>query len=204
MAPHRSAIEGVPLADVATVRTEKAPACGVVQRLDLGDVDPRTGEALPTTTHDLPGRRALHPGDVLVSRLRPERGNVTVAPPTDGSLVGSPEWIVLDVPRLPRWVWLVVRTEAWRAQLPVPAGQTRPRTSPDAVLHTHVPWPDDAGGTVPSALVDRVDDLAADLLARRAALSRQLRDLQDAVEAYVEDRDAQVLAARLDHLEAEG
>lgn len=202
--PTGSAIDGQPLADLASVRTERAPSSGMVQRLDLGDVDPHTGEALPTITHDLSGRRAMRPGDVLVSRLRPERGNVTVAPPTDRPLVGSPEWIVLDVPRVPHWVWLVLRTEAWRAQLPVPAGQTRPRTSAEAVLQTRVPWRDDAGGTVPAALVDRVDDLAADLLARRAALSRQLRDLQDAVESYVEDRDSHALSARIERLEDEG
>ncbi len=193
--PEGATIAGRRLAEVADLRKERAPTDGPVRRLDLGDVDPSTGEARPVADVDLGGRRRLHAGDVLVSRLRPERGNVTVVPADEGAepTVGSPEWVVLEVPEGPHWVWLVTRTEAWRRQLPVAAGQTRPRTTADAVLETRLPWPE--------GLVQRADAVAARLLAERAALARELEALQNATATYVEDRDEQALAAALAVLE---
>lgn len=194
--PEGATIAGRRLAEVAELRKERAPSAGPVRRLDLGDVDPSTGEARPVADASLGGRRRLQAGDVLVSRLRPERGNVTVVPADEGTepTVGSPEWVVLEVPEGPYWVWLVTRTEAWRRQLPVAAGQTRPRTTADAVLETRLPWPE--------GLVQRADAVAARLLAERAALSRELEALQEATAAYVEDRDEGALATALAVLES--
>jgi hypothetical protein len=195
--PDGASLHGRRMADVAQIRKEVALARGRVRRLDLGDVDPGTGEARPQEDADLAGRRRLRSGDVLVSRLRPERGNVTVVPPEDGTpTVGSPEWVVLDVPKGRHWVWLVARTEAWRSQLPVAAGQTRPRTTAEAVLETRVPWPGD--------LVERADALAARLLEERASLARQLEELQGAVAQFVAHRDEPALRSALEELEGEG
>ncbi len=190
--PEGERLEGRRLGDVARVRRERGAGTGAMTRLDLGDVDPRTGEARPIPDTDLSGRQVLQPGDVLVSRLRPERGNVTVVP-DGGPAVGSPEWVALEVVDAPRWVWLVARSPAWRAQLPVAAGQTRPRTTAEAVLDTRVPWPE--------GLVVRVDDLAARLLADRAELGRRLEALQGAVHAFVEDRDEVALEGVVDELD---
>jgi len=190
--PAGERLEGRRLGEVARVRRQRAARGGPALRIDLGDVDGGTGEARPVPVEGIAGRQVLRPGDVLIARLRPERGNVTVVPPSEEPVVGSPEWVALEADA-PRWVWLVTRTEAWRSQLPVAAGQTRPRTTAEAVLDTRLPWPE--------ALAHRVDDLAARLLAERAQLAQRLERLQRAVHTFVQDRDEAALARAVDEVE---
>jgi len=182
--PPATRAEGRGLGELATVRRERHPGGGPVQRLDLADVDRRTGEARPVAVDELPrGRQCIRPGDVCVARLRPELGNVVVAPT---EAVGSPEWVVLAAPRYGHYLWLALRTRAWRAQLPVTGGQTRPRVRADDVVDTAVPWPGDE-------LVEAVDAVAAQLLARRRELEEALGGLQRAVADFGEHGDASTL-----------
>lgn len=178
-APSGEVRAGRPVGELATVRRERAAAAGPVSRLDLADVDRTVGEAHPVPVDQVGSRWRLAPGDVLVSRLRPELGNVVVAP---CEAVGSPEWVVLAAPRYGHYLWLALRTAGWRAQLPLTGGQTRPRTTAQAVLDSRVPWPDEA-------LVAAVDAEVAELHAQRQATASRLEALQAAMAALVDDGD---------------
>lgn len=186
--PPRGGGEGQPLRALASPRTERVAPSGTPDApfalVELAHVDKATGEvsgAAAVRGADLGGARpAIEPGDLLVSRLRPELGNVAVARRpggVEGRLVGSPEWIVLRPRRLPHFTLHALRTPAWRDALPVTAGQTRPRTTPDAVLDSAVPWPGEARAA-------RIDAISRDLHARRAALRDRLDALQRAVDAW--------------------
>ncbi|MEQ1567516.1 MAG: hypothetical protein ABMA64_17880, partial [Myxococcota bacterium] len=160
---------------------------------DLADVD-SGGELVPRPTGDERSTRvALHPGDVVVSRLRPNLGNVARVPPGP-AVVGSPEWIALEPLRHPGWLLHVLRSPTWRASLPVASGQTRPRTTPEAVRDAPVPFP---GPT----LAERVDALSARWLDARRAAGEQLEALQRAVDAFAASGSAEALAAAVDALD---
>ena len=192
--PVTSSAVGPALSELATLRRERHDGEGAVVRLDLGDVDRTLGEACPVPVSGVPkGRWQISPGDLLVSRLRPELGNVVVAP---RRAVGSPEWVVLGTPRYGHYLWLYLRTAAWRAQLPHSGGQTRPRVRAADVLATAVRWPGDE-------LASEVDALAAAILARRRALREALERLADGVERFSEDGDAEALRSVVDAVTAD-
>ncbi|HHO54556.1 MAG TPA: hypothetical protein ENK18_27705 [Deltaproteobacteria bacterium] len=189
--------EGLPVSELAVLRRERARPVGDCWVADLADADRGTGEVSPrrVPADEVPGRVTIVPGDVLVARMRPELGNVARAPGVSGPLVGSPEWLVLEARDHPGWLLHALRTEAWRARLPVTGGQTRPRTSASAVLGSRVPWP---GPEVAA----RVDRLSASLHERRARLKEQLLALQDAVDAFARGAlDEAALGEALDRLE---
>ncbi len=172
--------------------------------IDLADTDKQTGEVIAahrTVGREIKGHKAaLVEGDVLVSRLRPELGNVAVLRrPTEvrGTLVGSPEWIALHARSWPHFLAHALRTPAWRAQLPATEGQTRPRTSADRVVETDVPWPGDD-------LAQRIDSLAAVLHERRAALRDRMVALQDLMDRFAAgDMEPHELSAALAKLETQ-
>lgn len=206
--PVRRTGRGVPLRELARLRTDRVTPARDPQApfalVELAHVDKATGEvsgAANVAGADVAGARAaIEPGDLLISRLRPELGNVAMArrpARANGPLVGSPEWIVLRPERLPHFTLHALRTPAWRAALPVTAGQTRPRTTPGAVLDSDVPWPGEA-------LAARIDALARDLHARRALLRDRLDALQAALDAFAAgDLDEAGLAERLEALDRE-
>ena len=179
--PQREA-QGRAVGALATVRAERRRlgAGGVCQLLDLADADRSTGEAIPREVPEeaAAGRVCIEAGDVLVARLRPNLGNVALAPEVGGPLVGSPEWVVLAGVQYPGWLLHALRSPTFREALPVTGGQTRPRTSADAVLGTRLRWP----GEAVAAEVDRV---TRRLRAERAALRDRLLALQAAVDAFV-------------------
>lgn len=191
--------EGRPLSELAVLRRQRARPTATCWVADLADADRTTGEvaARAVSAADVPGRVSIEPGDVLVSRMRPELGNVARAPVVPGLLVGSPEWLVLEPRAHPGWLLHALRTLAWRARLPVTGGQTRPRTSADAVLGSRVPWPG-------PELADRVDQLSAELHERRAHLKEQLLALQEAIDAFAAGQLSEAeLAQALAQIEAQ-
>ncbi|NCG20865.1 MAG: N-6 DNA methylase, partial [Rhodobacterales bacterium] len=168
------------LKDVGSLRRVSVAATelsGVIDVVELADTNRRTGEVAPRSVSagTLKGRRQrLVAGDVLVSRMRPELGNVVMA---DRDCVGSPEWIALDIPELPYWVLHALRTPSWRVSLPVTEGQTRPRTSSQAVLDSAVTWPSER-------TVLAVNATSRALYEHRRALGDGLRRLQEAVDLH--------------------
>jgi len=188
-APGRGA--GRPVRQLAVAHSERVVPTGLdpVWVADLADAARSTGEVAPRSVagEAVGGARVrLQTDDVLVARLRPGLGNVALAPPTDGSLIGSPEWIVLRPCGRPGWLLLALRSPTWRATLPVTGGQTRPRTTREAVLDSKIAWPG-------SAVADRAGALAERLHTERRALGDRLAALQAAVDAFaagVLDRDA--------------
>lgn len=186
---------GIAVAALADLREERVGRAGPapVRCADLADADRTTGEVRPRTVPAIEGARVrIEAGDVLVARLRPNLGNVAVAPEP---LLGSPEWIVLAPRRHRHWLLHALRAPAWRASLPVTGGQTRPRTSAGAVLASKVPWPGDA-------LAGRIDALSARLLAERAALRDRLDRLQAAVDGFAAgDLDEEALEVAVAEVE---
>ena len=173
---------------------------GVVFTADLADGERTTGELNPQlrASHELKGpRQRLQSGDVLVSRLRPELGNV-VQLVTNGEhpAVGTPEWIAVRGARHTGWLLHALRTPAWREGLPLTSGQTRPRVTLADVAATTVPWPGED-------LAARVGSLSQRIRERRSRDRRRLVTLQDVVDRWSagELDDAQ-LEAQLDALEA--
>jgi protein-L-isoaspartate O-methyltransferase len=190
---------GVPVRDVARLRRERGPPSEWVA--DLAHADRVTGELHPEARPAGPGaepsaRQRLAPGDVVVAQLRPNLGNVAAVPPADGGVVGSPEWIALEPMRHGGWLLHALRTPAWRGALPIPHGQTRPRVSPEAVLDSPVPWPDEA-------LAARVDALSVRLRDERRLLRERLVALQGAVDRFAaEELDEEGLEAEVRRLES--
>jgi methylase of polypeptide subunit release factors len=179
--PPGAASDGLPLADLAIPRDERTSAREAEARyrvVDLADVDKATGEVIGV--REEPGAALIGPksvlkqGDVLVSRLRPELNTVAIAP---ADAFGSSEWIALEPRKLPHWLLLALRTPAWRASLPLTGGQTRPRTTAEAVATSRVPWPGEE-------VASRADALAAQLHAQRASLRDRLLRLQEAVDRF--------------------
>ncbi|MEM6928102.1 MAG: N-6 DNA methylase [Myxococcota bacterium] len=161
--------------------------------VDLGDVVRSTGEVLPRRVDGAPGSRrlALHQGDVLVARMRPNLGNVAWLATLPERCGGSPEWIALTARRSPGYLWHALRTPTWRDGLPVTAGQTRPRTDVATVLASEVRWPGDA-------IADRVHGVSERLERRRAEARAKLAAVQEAVDAFAAGRiDATELDRRI-------
>ncbi len=175
------------LSEVASVRNERVIPSRepdtICASIDLGDSERATGEVMPVQVAggDLIGPRVrLHAGDVLVARLRPNLGNVAIASVSDdfeGPLVGSPEWIALDVSEAPHYALHALRSPTWREQLPVTGGQTRPRTTAAEVLDSRVRWPD-------KSLASRIDTLSRRVHERRAQLRDRLEKLQALVDRF--------------------
>ncbi|MBX2803838.1 MAG: N-6 DNA methylase [Myxococcales bacterium] len=192
--PEPRRVRGKRVGELASLRPRSAPTAGsAVWVADLADADRSTGEvaARPAAGSEVTSRVPLTPGDVLVARLRPNLGNVARAPEVEGALVGSPEWVVLEPAEHPGWLLHALRSPTFRASLPVTGGQTRPRTSPGAVLDSQLPWPGDRTAAA-------VDALSAELFAERAALRRRLLGLQEAVDAFLDGRiDAEQLAVQV-------
>lgn len=190
--PHRREVEGCRLGD--WVQASKRTHAGGPDQwtVDLADVDRLTGELRPRRA-DSKGRRAsLEPGQVLVAKMRPELGNVSIVPP-DVHAGGSSEWIRLEC-RHPHFLFHALRGAGWRAQLPPTTGQTRPRTDVGAVLDTRVRRPSED-------TLDAVETLSSQLLEQRRHLQEKLAALESAVQDFVEDGDEPRLRSRLTALE---
>lgn len=160
--------------------------------VDLADVVRSTGEVLPRRLEGQPGSRRtpLHQNDVLVARMRPNLGNVAWLQRIPAACGGSLEWISLTAHRAPALLAHLLRTPTWRDQLPLTAGQTRPRTDVATVLASEVRWPD-------PDTAEQVQAVSGRLQARRAAAQRGLQNLQAAVDAFAAGRiDAPELARR--------
>jgi SAM-dependent methyltransferase len=158
---------------------------------DLSDLDPVSGDLRPRSDV-APQRRApvIRAGDVVFARLRPALGVVGVHP-GGPPIAGSPEWIVLRPARWPRWLRHALRTPTFRRALPT-AGQTRPRTTVDAVLGAVLPAPSEPVRAI-------VDAVSASLAERHRRASAGLRQLQAAVDAHAAgeiDDDALAAVAR--------
>jgi hypothetical protein len=171
-APVAARAEGVRLDELATVVSERGRAAAGV---DLGDVDGLSGELVPrevVRTRRLP---LVRPGDVVFSRLRPELGIVGIH---GGAAVvsGSAEWIVLRPAAHARWLRHALRTPVFRRDLPL-TGQTRPRTTLEAVRSAWVPAP---RPEVRAA----VDEASAALAAWHRIARAGLEALQAAVDAH--------------------
>jgi protein-L-isoaspartate O-methyltransferase len=165
-----------PLASWMAVDSRSEPARATLQA-DLADTDRQTGELLPRDGSGRGRRAVLEGGQVLVARMRPALGNVSLVP--DGvEAQGSPEWIRLRPEHHPHYAFHALKSPAWRAQLPPTTGQTRPRTDADTVLATGVPLP-------PEPVLDRIEALSSRLLETRRVLRERLVALQDAVDAFV-------------------
>ena len=95
--------------------------------------------------------------------------------PQGAPVNGSPEWVELEPARAPHYLLHALRTPSWRAGLPPTGGQTRPRTSADAILDSRVPWPGDE-------LAERVSELSRVLFGQSAQIRALLRELQSAVD----------------------
>ena len=194
---------GVPLSTLAEVvhrhTKPRRDLRGAVWTADLSDGDRRTGELRPrrVQAEDITGpRQLLEPGDILVGRLRPELGNVVSVPRAlTGTVVGTPEWIAVRGHRYTGWLLHALRTPAWRESLPHTTGQTRPRTTLEAVRGTSLPWPGDA-------LASRVDALSTRIRSVRAREEARLLALQRAVDDWsAGDLDDEGFARLLDALE---
>jgi len=191
---------GRPVREVARARVHRVDARTAPEwrLIELADADKRTGEVTAeriVAASELPkGKVGLRGRDVLVSKLRPELGNVAIAPEGSVPMAGSAEWVPLETPR-PHYLFHALRAPAWRGHLPVTGGQTRPRTTVDAVLDSRVRWPGDA-------LADRIDATSAALFEARARVHAQLVALQSAVDRHAagEIDDAR-LAAELSELD---
>jgi SAM-dependent methyltransferase len=184
--------QGTTVAELATVATHTQLGGPDQRTIDLADTDRRTGEVHPRIATNRGRRVVLEPGMVLVSRMRPDLGNVVIVPPGDAA-VGSPEWIRLCSAH-PHVLLHLLRTPTFRAQLPPTTGQTRPRTGTDAVLSSALPMPE-------PAVRDRLERVSAALYARRRRLLDDLERLQAAVDAFAADPDDAVLRTTLDALE---
>lgn len=177
--------------DLAAVRMARAVAGAPV--VDLADVDRSLGEIVPRSGGGGP-RIALRAADVLVARLRPNLGNVARVPERSPPLAGSPEWIPLTPVAHGPYLLHALRTPTWRGSLPIADGQTRPRTSAEAVLASAIPWPGEE-------LAARIDALSAGWFAERAALRARLTGLQALVDRFAAGEiDEAALAAGLDAL----
>jgi protein-L-isoaspartate O-methyltransferase len=192
------------LADVGRLRSERVVPSKhpdvAFSSVDLKDSDRSTGEIHPVSVlgAQLVGPRVgIRAGDVLVARLRPNLGNVAIArtrEDTDEPLVGSPEWIALEVPKAAHYALHALRSPTWREQLPVTGGQTHPRTTAAEVLASRVRWPD-------AELALRVDAISRELHEDRAKLRSRLDRLQGLVNRFVSGEiDEQELAMELDRL----
>jgi hypothetical protein len=164
----------IPVGSLARVVPPASPA-PEARLADLADVDRQTGEVTPRAG-PLTARRALAAGEVWVSRLRPELGTIGWSVAFDQVLAGSPEWIALDASASSGWLAAALRTPTWRASLPVTTGQTRPRTTPEAVLESRIRPPGD------TAL--RWTLVSSRILRERARLRDRLLALQAAMDAY--------------------
>ncbi|MEZ4318861.1 MAG: N-6 DNA methylase [Myxococcota bacterium] len=193
--PETPAAAGVPLGTWMRSDPRTVAVSGEVDVVELADTDRTTGEPLPRR-EAVDGRRAvLPPGAVLVSRMRPGLGNVSLMP-DDLEAVGSPEWIRLLPEHHPHFAFHALRSPAWREQLPPTTGQTRPRTDVDTVLATAVPLPG-------SAVLDRIEALSAGLLEQRRRSRARLVALQEAVDAWVSGQLTEAeLVRRVAELEA--
>ena len=190
--PPVSRSRGTAVGSLARVRHERIRPGGPCVVAELADADKSTGEitsARSVPPEDLRGSRLqLRAGDVVVSRMRPELGNVAIVP---SDMLGSPEWIVLADAQRPLLLKHLLRTPSWRGSLPVTSGQTRPRTSREAVEASLVPVP-------PDEVADRIEALSREIHAARRRLRGELDALQHAVDAYADGGELDELLRRLD------
>jgi SAM-dependent methyltransferase len=192
---------GTPLSELCALVSERCrpAALGPVALAELADADRSLGELHPREVDgaELPGARvAIGAGDVLVSQLRPNLGNVALAPETRRPLVGSPEWLVLRPARFPHLLLHLLRTPAWRESLPTTTGQTRPRLRADDVLTSATRWPEQ------ERVGHAVEALSGRLFELRRQARQALRELQEAVDRYAAgELDEEALLAQLASIE---
>jgi len=196
----------VPLGQLAPVhkrRLRPSPESNVTE-VDLADINKHTGEvsvAHARSGADIRGTKAwLEPGDLLVARMRPALNNVALLhPPLDSvttPIVGSTEWVSLVPHSRPAFALVAARSEFVRRQLADTGGQTRPRTTAEAIAAAQVPLP-------PDDLQQQLNRVVKDALDVR--LAARLR-LDAAQAAYAEwgrgELDNDGLRAALDALES--
>jgi methylase of polypeptide subunit release factors len=197
----RASAQGAPLSELCTLVSERCrpSSLGAVVLAELADADRSLGELHPREVDgaELPGVRvAIGAGDVLVSQLRPNLGNVALAPPTGRPLVGSPEWLVLRPVRFPHLLLHLLRTPAWREALPTTTGQTRPRLRSDDVLASAVRWPEQ------ERVGAAVDAVSSRLFEARRRARQALRELQGLVDRYAAgELDEEALLEQLAQVE---
>lgn len=186
--PPAIAAAGLSVSDVAKPRRE-LPTLGAT-RLDLGDVG-ADGVAGPGGAGGArKGRVRVRPGDVVLSRIRPERGTVGRLTGPD-ERAGSGEWVVLDAPDdIADLLVSVLRTPTFRAGLPAADGVTHPRLEAEVLLRAPLPWPH----------VDLGRRVSAQLGALRRRRQRDLEALerwQAAIDAFAQTGDEGPLRERL-------
>jgi len=155
------------------IRPSTQPGAAFTE-IDLADIDKHTGEV--SLAHlrngaDIRGTKAhLHPGDLLVARMRPALNNVALLAPAEESptdpIAGSTEWVSLVPHRQPHFALVAARSDFVRAQLSATGGQTRPRTSAKAIASAEVPFPSDSARSHLERIVGQA------LLVRRKARLR--------------------------------
>ncbi len=203
--PAPTTTRGRRVRDLATLRDDRVVPSRVLSGelglVELADTDKTTGEVVAlrrAPSGDIDQFKAvLGDGDVLVSRMRPELGNVAIlhAPSDLPQVVGSTEWLPLAPVAHGHWLLHALRAPAWRDALPITEGQTRPRTTGDAVLDAPVAWPGEA-------VAARVHRLSERLHAERAALRARLDALQSLVDRFAAGEiDAAALDEAIAHLE---
>lgn len=179
-----------PLLDIAPHRSGRirpsADPEGVYAEVDLADADHHTGEIHGAHTrfgHEIRGEKTpFQVGDVLFSRLRPERNKVIavgLAPPTPASMYcGSSEWIRLQPTSDEQYFALVAaRSSFVRSQVKGTGGQTHPRVRLDDLKAVMVPDPGEAARRMLSAVV-------ADAHRRRQEARQDMDDVSALYEAF--------------------
>ena len=167
--------------------------------VDLADIDKNTGEVTSARMREgasVRGTKAeLFRGDLVVARMRPSLNNVALVNlPSDGlpeRIFGSSEWVRL-VPRShPYFALTAARSDFVRARLADTGGQTRPRTTVDAIAKAPVPLP-------PSGCVELIDRIVGDAHRARARARRQMDQASEAYAAWGRgELDDAALHARL-------
>jgi SAM-dependent methyltransferase len=180
--------EGTTVGDLARIRAGRVS--GEVALVELADADRATGEVRPRMASS-GARPALKAEDVLVSRMRPELGNVAIAPTATRPLAASPEWIALDAGSDARYLFHALRSPSFRAALPPTTGQTRPRTTAESVLAAPVRYPG-------KDVAERISAISRAITDERARLGVALASLQAAIDSWeAGELDADALEAIL-------
>lgn len=176
-----------------TVHPAKTPQAQFTE-IDLADVDKSTGEvtrARQRAGATLRGQKvALPEGSVAVARMRPALNNVAIItrpdPALPSTLVGSAEWVPLMPEAHPHFALLAARSSFTRTQLSQTGGQTRPRTSPQAIAAAEIPLPTEAT----RARLDRALHAAhTQRLAARQRLDRIAQAYEDWGSGLIEEVD---------------
>lgn len=177
----------IPLGTLAPVerRSLRCRPDEPLTEVDLADIDKNTGEVTSARTREgvsVRGTKAeLFRGDLVIARMRPSLNNVALVnlPSNDlpERIFGSSEWVRL-VPRShPYFVLTAARSDFVRTRLADTGGQTRPRTTVDAIATAPVPLP-------PTGCVELIDRIVGDAHRARAQARRRMDQASAAYGAW--------------------